>query len=134
MVGVLIDTSVWISFFDGKDPKLTFTVQELLNKDQVLICPPIYQEILQGMKYPTDFLWMKDKLSALQQIYANPFEAAEGAAQIYSVLRTMGYTIRKSYDCLIAWYAISQKVPLFHLDRDFIPISEFFDLEFYNIR
>ncbi|WP_242617576.1 type II toxin-antitoxin system VapC family toxin [Cecembia calidifontis] len=131
---MLIDTSVWISFFDGKDPKLTFTVQELLNKDQVLICPPIYQEILQGMKYPTDFLWMKDKLSALKQIHADPFEAAEGAGQVYSVLRTKGYTIRKSYDCLIAWYASSRKVPLFHLDRDFLPISEYFDLEFYTSR
>ncbi|WP_009034830.1 type II toxin-antitoxin system VapC family toxin [Indibacter alkaliphilus] len=134
MVEVLIDTSVWIAFFTGKDRKLTSAVQELLNKDQVLICPPIYQEILQGLKYPNDFLIMKDKLSALKQIQADPFEAAAGAAQVYSVLRTKGYTIRKSYDCLIAWYAISRKVPLFHLDRDFLPISEYFDLEFYAIR
>lgn len=77
-------------------------MQELLNKDQVLICPPIYQEILQGLKYPNDFLIMKDKLSALKQIHSDPFEAAEGAAHIYSVLRTKGYTVRKSYDCLIA--------------------------------
>ncbi|WP_238542175.1 type II toxin-antitoxin system VapC family toxin [Cecembia lonarensis] len=131
---MLIDTSVWISFFAGKDQKLTSTVQELLNKDQVLICPPIYQEILQGLKYPHDFLLMKDRLSALKQIHSDPFVAAEGAAQVYSVLRTKGFTIRKSYDCLIAWYAISRKVPLFHLDRDFIPISEYFDLEFFAIR
>jgi predicted nucleic acid-binding protein len=132
MVNVVIDTSVWIAFFGGKDQKTTTTVQELLNRDQVLICPPIYQEILQGMKYPNDFLKMKDMLSALRQIHADPFEAAEGAAQIYSVLRTKGVTIRKSYDCLIAWYAIKTGAALFHLDRDFNPIAKYFQLRFYS--
>ncbi|WP_194774734.1 type II toxin-antitoxin system VapC family toxin [Pararhodonellum marinum] len=133
MVNVVIDTSVWIAFFLGKDRKIIGAVKELLDKDQVLICPPVYQEILQGIPYPNEFLKMKDRLSALRQINADPFEAAEGAAQIYSVLRTKGVTIRKSYDCLIAWYAISSDAALFHLDKDFIPIAEFFKLRFYSI-
>jgi predicted nucleic acid-binding protein len=133
MVKVIIDTSVWIAFFGGKDQKIIYEVQELLNRDQVLICPPIYQEILQGIKYPNEFLKMKDMLSALRQIQADPFEAAEGAAQIYSVLRTKGVTIRKSYDCLIAWYAISSDSALFHLDRDFNPIAEYFNLQIFTM-
>ncbi|AFL86220.1 putative nucleic acid-binding protein, contains PIN domain [Belliella baltica DSM 15883] len=133
MDNVLIDTSIWINFFGGKDQKIISAVQELLHKDQVIICPPVYQEILQGIKYPKEFLDMKDKLNALRQIHADPFEAAEGAAQIYSVLRSKGVTIRKSYDCLIAWYAMTSNATLFHLDRDFVPISEFFKLRFYLI-
>jgi len=133
MVKVVIDTGVWIAFFGGKDQKIIHAVQELLNRDQVLICPPVYQEILQGIKYPNEFLKMKDMLSALRQIQADPFEAAEGAAQIYAVLRTKGITIRKSYDCLIAWYAISSDSALFHLDRDFNPIAEYFNLQIFTM-
>ena len=133
MVKVVIDTSVWIAFFGGNDQKIIHAVQELLNRDQVLICPPVYQEILQGIKYPNEFFEMKEMLSALRQIHADPFEAAEGAAQIYSVLRTKGITIRKSYDCLIAWYAINVGAALFHLDKDFIPISEYFNLQIFTM-
>lgn len=55
MVKVVIDTSVWINFFGGKDQKIISTVQKLLYRDKVLICPPVYQEILQGLKYPKEF-------------------------------------------------------------------------------
>ncbi|MCH7400946.1 PIN domain nuclease [Belliella kenyensis] len=132
MDNVLIDTSVWINFFGGKDQKIIRAVQELLSRDQVVICPPIFQEILQGLKYPKEFLEIKDKLKALKQIHVDPFEAAEGAAHIYSVLRSQGITIRKSYDCLIAWYAINTNATLFHLDRDFIPISKNFKLRCFQ--
>jgi predicted nucleic acid-binding protein len=133
MVKVVIDTSVWISFFGGKDQKIIHAVRELLNRDQVLICPPVYQKILQGIKYPNEFLKMKDMLSALRQIPEDPFEAAEGAAQIYSVLRSKGVKIIKSYDCLIAWYAIKSNTALFHLDRDFNPIAEYFKLQIFTM-
>ncbi|HSJ67022.1 MAG TPA: PIN domain-containing protein [Anditalea sp.] len=129
---VLIDTSVWICFFGGKNPQITNAVQELLINDQVLICPPVYQEILQGIKYPIEFFEMKDKLNALKHIHSDSFEAAEGAAQIYSILKIKGVTIRKSYYCLIAWYAKTTHTALFHLDKDFIPISEYFELQFYS--
>lgn len=77
---------------------------------------------------------MKDKLNALKQIFVDAFEIAEGAAQIYSVLRSKGVTIRKSNDCLIAWYAMTSDAVLFHWDRDFVPISEFFKLRFYQAK
>jgi predicted nucleic acid-binding protein len=131
MENVLVDTSIWVSFFGGKDQKINGSLQELLKNDQVVICPPIYQEILQGIKFPKDFLEMKEKLDAIRKIHADPFEAAEGAAQIYSILRNKEVTIRKSYDCLIAWYAISSNSILFHSDKDFIPISKHFKLGTY---
>lgn len=132
MNNVLIDTSIWIIFFGGKDMKIIHSVQELLLNDQVVICPPVYQEILQGIKYPHEFLEMREKLRALRQIHADPYEAAEGASQIYSMLRGKGITIRKSYDCLIAWYAIRSGAELFHLDKDFNPIAEHFKLCFFT--
>lgn len=133
MVKVVIDTSVWITFFGGKDQNIIHAVRELLNRDQVLICPPVYQEILQGIKYPNEFFEMKEMLNALRQIQVDPFEAAEGAAQIYSVLRSKGITIRKSYDCLIAWYSINVGASLFHLDKDFNPIAEYFNLQIFTM-
>lgn len=37
-------------------------------------------------------------------------EAAIGAADLYRALRKKGITIRKSNDCLIAYYAIAHNV------------------------
>lgn len=133
MDGILIDSSVWIAFFRGRDTLLNRAVKDLLTKDQVLICPPVYQEVMQGFTYPELFFEMKERFDALKQIHADPYDAALGAAKIYSGLRSKGITVRKSYDCLIAWYSITFEVPLFHLDRDFIPISEHFKLQFYAI-
>jgi hypothetical protein len=45
--------------------------------------------------------------------------AAIGAANIYRKLRKKGLTIRKSNDCLIAWFSIKNSLEIVHNDRDF---------------
>lgn len=77
---------------------------------------------------------MKDKLNALKQIFVDALETAEGAAHIYSILRSIEVTLRKSNDCLIAWYAMTSDAVLFHWDRDFVSIPEFFKLRFYQAK
>ena len=59
----------------------------------------------------------------------DPVEAAIGAANLYRSLKTKGITIRKSNDCLIAYFAITHDVPLLHNDMDFDFVSKGADLK-----
>ena len=48
---MLFDTSVWIDFSRGKSTSQVDLLQIALQNDgPVAICPPIYQEVLQGIR------------------------------------------------------------------------------------
>jgi hypothetical protein len=128
---VLIDTSVWIDFFRHS----TATVQVVklknaLNHQKVAICDVILMEILQGIRDESKYQLTRDYLLALtclpirQSTYIT-------AAQIYRQLRSQGFTIRKSIDCLIAAVALEHECVLLHSDRDFDPIAQHFPLRIY---
>ena len=116
----LFDTSVWIDFFAGKHSDEVELLTWYLEEDlPVFICPVIIQEILQGVKFDNDYEEMKKSLLALEVLSEDPLDAAIGAAEIYRKLRKNGVTIRKSNDCLIAWYAFKNFLEVKHNDRDF---------------
>lgn len=124
---LIFDTSIWIDFFSGTDSKEVQLLSYYLKEDlPVNTCPVIIQEVLQGIRDDPYFEKVKDSLFALSVLTENPLEAAVGAAQIYRQLRKKGITIRKSNDCLIAWYALKNGKKVIHKDRDF-------DLIFKNI-
>jgi predicted nucleic acid-binding protein len=129
---VLPDTSIWINFFNNPYSTISERLDLIINEDLVVICPPIYQEILQGTKTEKDFQILSQRLSSLTRLNADPYEAALGSAQIYSGLRQKGVTIRKSNDCLIAWYAIKYNIPIWHQDRDFDLIASQGKLKIFN--
>jgi predicted nucleic acid-binding protein len=54
------------------------------------------------------------------------------ASELYRRCRRNGLTVRSPVDCLIATIAISNKLPLWHLDRDFETIQKFTDLKIYH--
>lgn len=116
---VLVDTSIWIEYFrDSKTPAVDL-FDKLLNNDQVTVCPLIFQEVLQGIRDQTEYSQTKELLESLPRLKADVYLAAIGAADIFRSLRQQGITIRKSNDCLIAWYALNAGCPVLHNDRDF---------------
>lgn len=91
----------------------------------IVTCPVIIQEILQGIKEEKDFKMVKDSLSGFELLAIDPLEATYGAASLYRQGRKQGITIRKSNDCLIAFYSIFHNATLLHKDEDFNRISQF---------
>jgi len=122
---ILADTSVWIDFFKGrKSPESSLLYYYLSHDEPVLICPPIIQEILQGISLDKDYLRIKEDILSLELISINPVDSAIGAAELYRSLRKKGATIKRSMDCLIAYYAIFYKAALLHKDSDFNIIAK----------
>ncbi|MGC9353053.1 MAG: type II toxin-antitoxin system VapC family toxin [Mariniphaga sp.] len=123
--GLLFDTSVWIDFFLGRNSEeVRLLTSYLLDDKPIFTCPVIVQEILQGINSDLQFRKVKESFLALPILTGDPVEAALGAAEFYRKLRKKGITIRKSNDCLIAWYALKNSIEVVHCDRDFDLIFE----------
>ena len=122
---VLIDTSVWIDFFNGLENPKTKLVKEYLEMEYIIfICPLILQEVLQGIRNDDDYLKVKNSMMNLEILIIDHLESAIGAAELYRTLRKKGITIKKSNVCIIAYYAIYFGIRLVHKDRDFDLIAK----------
>jgi predicted nucleic acid-binding protein len=97
--------------------------------DEVAVCPPVIQEVLQGTRVHR-YIALRNALFAAH-ILESPMnvELFEEAADIYRTGRAVGFTIRSSFDCLIAAIAIRNAVELLHSDRDFNTIARFTRLQ-----
>ncbi len=124
MEPVLTDTSVWIDFFRGRKTRECALLYKYIEENgPLLVCPPIIREILQGIRNDDDYIRIKDDIFSLAVLIIDPVEAAIGSADLYRRLRKKGITIKKTNDCLIAYYAIYHKVYLLHRDSDFDRIA-----------
>ena len=122
---LIFDTSVWIDFLRNKHtPPSELLAEYIETNDQVLLVPTVLQEVLQGIRDDTQYRHIKDILSYFTVLQVSPVQAAIGAAELYRSLRKKGLTIRKSNDCLIAFYAIKFSATLVHADNDFDLISK----------
>ncbi|WP_162416371.1 type II toxin-antitoxin system VapC family toxin [Cyclobacterium roseum] len=129
---LLIDTSIWIEFFRGEDEKLVRIVRKHILSNEVCICPPILQEILQGVRDLETFEMLSEQLMSIRFLEADPKMMAINAAKLYFNLRKKGVTVRKSMDCLIASYALAFDVAFYHADRDFDHISRHFPIKLFT--
>ncbi len=93
---VLIDTSVWIDFFNGVKNSKTKSVIDYLEMEYFLfICPLILKEVLQGIRNDDEYLKVKNSMINLEVLIIDPLESANGAADLYRSLRKKGITIKK---------------------------------------
>jgi len=125
----LVDTSVWVDYFRGKDtPEVDRLVSELSDGADVCLCGLILTEVLQGIASDREHEQVR---SLFEQLVYLPLSRAEHvlAAEIYRKARRRGKTIRNTLDCVIAACAIAYDVPLLTTDRDFLAIREVSQLE-----
>ena len=132
---LIFDTSVWIDFLQNKsNPRSALLTSYIEGNDQVLLTPTILQEVLQGIREDAQYLHIKDILSYFTTLQLPPVQSAVGSADLYRSLRKKGLTIRKSNDCLIAFYAIEFSTTLVHSDSDFDLISKHTKLKTWKAR
>lgn len=126
---VLVDTSVWIDFFNGTTTPETERLDILLSSTIVIVGDLILAEILQGFRIDKDYRLAKRLLQELELIFLCNIPYGIKSADNYRQLRKQGITVRKTIDCLIATYCIENSLPLLYSDRDFEPFTEYLGLE-----
>jgi predicted nucleic acid-binding protein len=120
---ILVDTSVWIDYFNGGDNIFTEELDLQLSKGIVVIGDLILAEILQGFRKDNDFQLAKDSLDALVCFNIVSRTLAVKSAENFRLLRKKGITVRKTTDMLIGTFCIENKISLLYQDRDFDPLK-----------
>ncbi|MFO7964252.1 MAG: PIN domain nuclease [Desulfobacterales bacterium] len=130
---ILIDTSVWIDFFNGNETRQVSLLESLISEEEdVCLSEYILTEVLQGFRNENHFL------NARRQLLNFPIYGLSGpdpyvrAAQIYRACRRQGITIRKTADCIIAQTVIEHDLYLLHNDADFDKIADVCALNIYS--
>lgn len=126
---ILVDTSVWIDYFNGTENPQTDLLDRSIVEGSVAIGDLIFLEILQGIRDDNEYRQTKQSLLTLDQHEMFGRERAGKCAENYRALRKKGITIRKTADVIIATFCIENDLPLLFLDRDFIPFVEHLGLE-----
>ena len=125
---ILVDTSVWIDFFAGRElPHVTMLEQLTVDNQDLALCGIILTEILQGISTDATYRKIRRNLSPLVMLPMHDSVFVR-AADIYRSLRKRGITIRRTNDCIIAATALEHEARLLHNDRDFEPIEEHLSL------
>lgn len=132
-MGILVDTSVWINFFNGSDSPSVRILEELIEAEEdVVISDLILAEILLGFREDRDFTAARDHLLGFRICSLKAVESYIKAAQIYRDGRKKGLTIRSTIDCIIAQVAIEHDHAILHQDRDFDRIASIRPLKLYT--
>lgn len=126
---MLVDSSVWIDYFNGLQTPETDALDQALGRDEVIIGDLMLTEILQGFRKDADFRKARELLSNLPVVAMLGREAAIKAAENFRTLRKRGVTVRKTIDVMIASYCIEHDLPLLYSDRDFDPMVEHLQLQ-----
>jgi len=131
---ILVDTSVWIDYFRGRDSREAMQLVAALEADEnICICGPILMEIRQGIASDRDARNIERRMSPLMYL-PTLRKTYRRAADIYRAARVCGKTIRNSVDCLIAACAIENHAMLLHRDRDYTIIAEVSELKTFRSR
>ena len=120
---VLVDTSVWVDYFNGLETPRTDRLDQLLGSGRLLTGDLILAELLQGFAKDADYRTARRLLLELPCAELVGRDNALRAADYYRRLRRRGVTVRKTIDVLIGTYCIQHGHELLHADRDFDPMQ-----------
>lgn len=121
---IVVDSTVWIDFFNGVGSDQVRRLRNLLGQQEILVGDLILCEVLQGFGSERDAAAAGEALSTFDSAPMVGLDVALKAAENYRALRRRGITIRKTIDLLIGTFCIETGHRLLHADRDFEPMSE----------
>jgi predicted nucleic acid-binding protein len=121
---VIVDSSVWIDYFNGRDIPEVATLDRLLETELLGVGDLILAEVLQGFRQDTDYQTAKRLLTSLTVFEMLGAEMAMKSADNFRDLRKRGITVRKTIDVMIATFCIENGHKLLFSDKDFAPFVE----------
>ena len=125
---ILVDSSVWIDYFRGVIIPQTERLDQLLGNEPLAIGDLILTEVLQGFAEERTFLYASRLLTSLTVVELGGQDVAVQAARNYRKLRSLGVTVRKTIDTIVATRCIRSGYDLLHNDRDFEPFVQYLGL------
>jgi len=129
---ILIDSSVWIDYFNGNETAQTDWLDSSLGNTPIITGDLILTEVLRGFQSDKEFKIARDLLLRLPFMPMGGQVLALESAMNYRLMRRKGVTVRKTIDVMIGTFCIHYRLPLLHDDRDFDPMVKLLGLEVIN--
>ena len=114
---VIVDTSMWIEFFNKKESSHGNTVRRLIENDRAVLAGPVLFELLQGARKPNESATLKKALGILPFLEIRKTDWTD-AGNLSCALRGKGITIPMT-DILIAALAQTNHCRIATMDRHF---------------
>lgn len=118
---VVVDSAVWIDFFNGTESAAGVTLRRLLADGEAELIVPdlVLYEVLRGFRHERDYLQARTLMLSMSVVPTGGAALAQRAAAHYRSLRALGITVRSAIDVLVASLCIERGYALLHRDRDF---------------
>ncbi len=118
---LVVDSGVWIDFFNGAPSPACATLRHLLARGETEIIVPdlVLYEVLRGFRDERQYLQAQQLLGALTVQATGGQALALQAVVHYRSLRAAGITVRSAIDVLLAAFCIAHGYTLLHADHDF---------------
>lgn len=126
---ILVDSSVFVDYFNGINNWHTDELNALLGNELVITGDYILAEVLQGFRNDKDFKIAKEIMQFFPCFNICNEEITIKSAENFRFLRTKGITIRKTVDLIIGTFCIENDIELLHNDRDFEPMGQYLNLK-----
>lgn len=131
---VLVDTSIWSLALRRNDQNLKASIlthfKRLVVDTRVQIIGPIRQEILSGISNQEQFITLKEKLNAFEDIVLETHDY-ETAAEMFNVCRKRGIQ-GPHVDFLICAVANNYELTIFTIDKDFSRYKKYLPITLYE--
>jgi predicted nucleic acid-binding protein len=125
---IIVDTTVWIDYLAGTVNPHTDWLGRELTQQRLGLTDLILCEILQGIREDLTFGHVLRVLSNFEVFDSGGQALAISSARNYRALRAQGHTVRKTIDCVIATFCLTQGHSLLHRDHDFDPFESLLGL------
>jgi len=116
---IVVDTSVWIDYFNDVPTPQVGLLGELLGERVLAVGDLILAELLQGFATELDAKRALKLLEPFELLEMAGRDVAIQSAANYRRLRRRGVTVRKTMDMLIGTYCLMHDHEILHNDRDF---------------
>jgi len=121
---ILVDSSVWVDYFRGVATPQAKKLDSLLGDELISTGDLILTEVLQGFVGQRDFNQARKLLTSLVIVDLAGQAIAIKAAENFRALRSLGISVRKTIDTVIATHCIENRLALLHDDKDFDPFVQ----------
>lgn len=125
---IVVDSSVWIDFLNGRNARHVRRLRAVLGTDEIIVGDLMLCEVLQGLGSERVAQEVEALLRRFEIVPMAGEEIAVAAARNFRSLRRRGITVRKTIDLLIGTWCIENRRPLLHNDSDFHPMARYLGL------
>ena len=125
---IVVDSSVWIDFLNGRDAPHVRRLRGLLGTDELIVGDLMLCEVLQELDSERAALEVEALLRRFEIVPLAGDAIAVAAARNFRSLRRRSVTVRKTINLLIGTWCIENGIPLLHNDSDFHPMARFLGL------